>query len=302
MIKLPPFLKPGSLIAITCPSGYLPANHAVMAEAILTQWGFRVIVGKTVGNSFHYFSGDDDLRYSELQSFLDNPEVAAIIAGRGGYGLSRIIDRLDFSAFQKQPKWVIGFSDITVLHAQIHNLCGIASIHGPMCHGFMGEPTEKPWIDTLHAMLKGEAIHYFSEGDEQNRKGIARGVLTGGNLAIMAHLCGSRSQPDTKDKILFLEEVGEYKYAIDRMLLTLKRAGMFEGLAGLVCGGFTDIKDTERPLGIGIQELILEKVAGYDYPVCFGFSAGHIEQNFPIMLGRQHHLSVSKEWVRMQAE
>lgn len=298
---LPPYLKQGSLIAITCPSGYLPISHAEMAKETLTDWGFRVMIGDTVGNEFNYFSGDDDFRLLELQSFLDNPDVTAILAGRGGYGLSRIIDQIDFSSFRENPKWIIGFSDITVLHAQIHTSCGIASIHGPMCHAFMDlKPKEKPWLDSLKSMLTGESIHYDLAGDKHNKTGTAQGILTGGNLAILAHLCGSVTQPDIKGKILFIEDVGEYIYSIDRMLLTLKRAGMFDGLAGLICGGFTELKDTERPFGSSIPELILEKISEYQFPVCFGFPAGHIEANYPIMLGKNHQLSVTKNSANIQ--
>lgn len=297
---IPPFLRSGATVAITCPSGYLAASHAEVAKETLTEWGFRVVVGDTVGNEYNYFSGDDDFRLQELQSFLDNPEIGAILAGRGGYGLSRIIDRIDFTRFLKHPKWLIGFSDITVLHAQIHSLCSVATIHGPMCHAFMEpEPTEKPWLSHLQSMLNGYPLPYSLSGNEHNREGEAKGMLTGGNLAILAHLCGSRSQAATKDKILFIEDVSEYIYAIDRMLLTLKRAGMLQNLAGLICGGFSELKDTDRPFGAGIEEIVLEKVAEYGFPVCFGFPAGHIIDNYPLMLGGNHCLKVTKERVEL---
>lgn len=293
-MKLPPFLSPGSLIAITCPSGFLEASHAKIAEETLKSWGFEVEIGKTVGHGYHYFSGDDEMRLAELQSLLDNPNVAAIMAGRGGYGLSRIIDRIDFTQFKSYPKWLIGFSDITVLHAEIHTQCGIASIHGPMCHAFMEAPDGAAWLETLRSMLVGTPIHYALEGDINNKEGQAEGILTGGNLSLLAHLCGSRSQPDTQNKILFIEDVNEYIYAIDRMLITLKRAGMLENLSGLVCGGFTELKDTDRPFGSTLQEIVLEKVNEHNFPVCFGFSAGHLEKNFPVMLGKKHRIVVTK--------
>jgi muramoyltetrapeptide carboxypeptidase len=162
------------------------------------------------------------------------------------------------------------------------------------------KPKEKPWLDSLKSMLTGESIHYDLAGDNHNKTGTAQGILTGGNLAILAHLCGSVTQPDIKGKILFIEDVGEYIYSIDRMLLTLKRAGMFDGLAGLICGGFTELKDTERPFGSSIPELILEKISEYQFPVCFGFPAGHIEANYPIMLGKNHQLSVTKNSANIQ--
>ena len=300
-MTLPPFLQPRSTIAITCPSGFLMRSHAEMARETLTDWQLNVEIGESVGHEWHYFSGDDDFRRNELQSLLDRPDVAAIMAGRGGYGLSRIIDQLDFSTFKKHPKWIIGFSDITVLHSQIHTQCGITSIHGPMCHAFMERDTHLPHLEMLKNMLSGEPSHYIAKRHELNRCGYATGILTGGNLAILAHLCGSVSQPDTKEKILFIEDVGEYIYALDRMMLGLKRAGMLDNIAGLICGGFTELKDTDRPFGMGVPELIMEKVAEYDYPVCFDFSAGHIRDNYPLMLGRKHSLTIQEDLVQLRS-
>lgn len=300
-MTLPPFLRPGSTIAITCPSGFLMRNHAEMARETLSDWQFKVEIGESVGHEWHYFSGDDNFRKDELQTLLDRPDIGAIMAGRGGYGLSRIIDQLDFSTFQKHPKWIIGFSDITVLHTQIHTHCNIASIHGPMCHAFMENDTRLPHLEALKNMLYGAPAHYITKRNASNRAGFATGILTGGNLAILAHLCGSDTQPDTRGKILFIEDIGEYIYALDRMMLGLKRAGMLDNLSGLVCGGFTELKDTERPFGMSVPELIMEKVAEYDYPVCFDFSAGHIRANYPLMLGREHSLTVQDDLVHLRS-
>lgn len=299
MLISPPFLQSGATIAITCPSGYLERSHTENARNTLIKWGFKVIIGPSVGHEWHYFSGADAFRLEELQSFLDDPNIAAIMAGRGGYGLSRIIDKVDFSGFKKYPKWLIGFSDITVLHAQVHKECQIPTIHGPMCHGFMEGDDHTAHLDTLNTMLIGNPVHYVIEGNDYNKDGETEGVLVGGNLAILAHLCGSASQLDTKGKILFIEEVAEHYYEIDRMMLTLKRAGMLDNLAGLICGGFTELEETERPFGMSVPELISEKVADYNYPVCFGFSAGHIKDNYPLMLGRRHALKVNMDMVQL---
>jgi muramoyltetrapeptide carboxypeptidase len=296
-LKLPPPLQPGDTIAITCPSGYFPLSDAVFAKQALERWGFNVIMGKTVGSSYFYFSEKDELRLAELQRFLDDHEVKAIMMGRGGYGLSRIIDDIDFSGFQKHPKWLNGFSDITVLHSHVQQHCGIATLHGPMCNAFKETDPELPHLQSLRNAFIAEPINYPVPSSAYNIPGHARGQLVGGNLAILAHLCGSVSQLNTQGKILFIEEVGEYLYNIDRMMLTLKRAGMLEGLAGLICGGFTDIKDTERPFGQDVYELILDKIKAYHYPVCFDFPAGHQKVNFTLCLGDVYNMDITPNGV-----
>lgn len=299
-LKFPPFLKQGDTIAITCPSGYFPLSNAIFAKQALEDWGFRVIIGETVGSAYFYFSEKDEIRLAELQDFLDDTEVKAIMMGRGGYGLSRIIDDIDFSRFQKYPKWLNGFSDITVLHSHIHQCYGIASLHGPMCNAFKEISAELPHLQSLRNAFIGEPINYPVSSSTYNIPGEAKGMVVGGNLAILAHLCGSVSQLNTKGKILFIEEVGEYLYNIDRMMLSLKRAGMLEGLAGLICGGFTDIKDTERPFGQNVYELILDKVKEYSYPVCFDFPAGHQQVNFTLCLGRDYQMQVNEAEVKIK--
>lgn len=301
-LKSPPSLKPGDTIAITCPSGYFPLSDAVFAKQALEGWGFRVVIGKTVGSSYFYFSEKDEARLAELQNFLDDGAIKAVMMGRGGYGLSRIIDDIDFSGFQRHPKWLNGFSDITVLHSHIQQCCGIATLHGPMCNAFKETDPGLLHLQSLRKALTGSVIDYPVAPGIYNLPGQARGPLVGGNLAILAHLCGSVSQLDTKGKILFLEEVGEYLYNIDRMMLTLKRAGMLEGLSGLICGGFTDIKDTERPFGQHIYELILDKVKEYSYPVCFDFPAGHQQVNFTLCLGKRYHMDIRPDLVRIRQD
>lgn len=290
---IPPYLQPGDTVGITCPSGYLPAARTVFARKTLEAWGFKVVVGSTVGSGHYYFSDNDDRRLFDLQSMLDNPDIKAILMGRGGYGLSRIIDQVDFTAFCRQPKWICGFSDITVLHSHLQARYGIATLHGPMCGAFKEDNADSPEILSILHSWTGQAFSYPATPNEHNRSGKAEGILVGGNLAILAHLSGSVSQINTQGKILFIEDIGEYLYNIDRMLLNLKRAGLLSGLKGLICGGFTDMKDTERPFGQDIYEIIKEKVAEYDYPVCFDFPAGHQDINYSLALGAPYVLEVS---------
>jgi len=298
-ITTPPFLKPGDTIGITCPSGYLPSERTIFAIKALERWGYKVVAGSTVGSGHYYFSDTDDRRLFDLQTMLDNPEIKAILMGRGGYGLSRIIDRIDFGGFLRHPKWICGFSDITVLHSHIQARFGIATLHSPMCAAFKEDNAQAAELYSLQQAWTGMPTAYPLQPGAYNRPGRARGILTGGNLAILAHLSGSVSQVRTRGKILFIEDIGEYLYNIDRMLVNLKRAGMLDELAGLVCGGFTDIKDTERPFGQELQELIRDKVAEYSYPVCFDFPAGHQEVNYTLRLGMEHDLLVSDKTVSL---
>lgn len=298
-IITPPYLQPGDTIGITCPSGYLPAERTIQAKRILESWGFKVLIGTTVGSEHFYFSDNDERRLHDLQMMLDNKEVKAILKGRGGYGLSRIIDDIDFTAFQENPKWISGFSDITVLHSHIHAQFGIATLHSPMCAAFKEETEFSDHILSLLKAWTGQAISYPTSTHERNRNGEGAGLLVGGNLAILAHLSGSASQINTDGKILFIEDIGEYLYNADRMLLNLKRSGMFDNLAGLICGGFTDMQDTERPFGQSIYDIICDKVNEYAYPVCFDFPVGHQDINFTLKLGVAHTLSVTDDKVRL---
>jgi len=291
-IIIPPDLRKGDTIGITCPSGHLPIERTIFARQTLESWGFNVVLGSTVGSGHFYFSETDERRLFDLQSMLDNENIKAILMGRGGYGLSRIIDRLDFTKFREHPKWICGFSDITVLHCHIQSRFGIATLHSPMCAAFKAENDNSGPILSLLRSCMGEPLEYNFAANEHNRKGEGEGILVGGNLAIIAHLSGSVSQIDTDGKILFIEDVGEYLYNIDRLLLNLKRAGMLSNLRGLICGGFSDMKDTERPFGQDIFEIIKDKVAEYNYPVCFDFPAGHIDENFTLQLGKMHYLHV----------
>jgi muramoyltetrapeptide carboxypeptidase len=293
-LTLPPFLKPGDAVGITCPAGFVSHERVACAVDMLQRWGFRVVLGNTIGTGAYYFSGHDGERLTDLQAMLDHPDIKAILMGRGGYGTSRIIDAIDFTAFEQSPKWVCGFSDITVLHSHIHQVCHTATLHSPMCGAFTPESEHSYYIQSLLKALTGQTLSYTFPPSPANRPGKAAGLTTGGNLAILAHLTGSVSQLRTEGKILFIEDIGEHLYHIDRLMLNLKRSGQLAGLSALLVGSFTDIEDTERPFGQTLEEIILDKVAEYDYPVAFGFPCGHDTENVTLPLGMQGELEISE--------
>ncbi len=295
MIKIPPYLQKGDTIGIVCPAGFMPYERAATCIEVLQQWGYEVKVGQTLGNQFHYFAGTDAERAADLQAMLDDTTIKAILCGRGGYGLSRIIDVLDFTYFKKNPKWIIGFSDVTILHAHLFNQLKVASLHAPMAAAFNDGAYEEIFVQSLRKALEGTLADYDCLPHALNREGIAEGELTGGNLSIVAHLVGSVSCLSTKGRILFLEDVGEYLYNIDRMLIQLKRSGMLDNLAGLIVGGFTDMKDTLIPYGKEVHAIIREHVQAYTYPVCFDFPVSHGKRNYALKPGVKHRLTVSKK-------
>ncbi len=298
MVKIPPYLQKGDCIGITCPAGYMDAQRAQACIKTLQDWDFEVMVGKTLGSrSKNYFSASDAGRRDELQAMLDDENIKAILFGRGGYGMGRIIDQLDFTGFKKNPKWVIGFSDITVLHSHLYSKVKVASLHAPMAAAF--NDGENEFIQSLHRAITGKKAKYSCAAHPFNRSGITSAELVGGNLALLAHVTGTPSAINTKNKILFIEDTGEYIYNIDRMMYQLKRSGQLAGLAGLVVGGFTDMKDTERPFGKTVYEVIKEIVAGYDYPVCFGFPVSHGKENYALKVGGIYSLSVKQGSVNL---
>jgi len=294
---IPPYLKPGDKVAITCPAKKLPGdiNDAVK---LLESWSLKVVLGKSVAASFHQYAGPDELRTKDLQRFLDDISIKAIIAARGGYGTIRIIDEIDFSKFSVNPKWIVGFSDITVLHSHIYANYQVQSIHGQM--PLTIPDATKSSLESLRKALFGEPLEYSYESIFPNISGTTEGILTGGNLSLLIALSGSVSESDFKDKILFIEDVGEYLYSIDRMMWNLKRAGKLKGLKGLIAGGFTGIKDNDVPFGQTAEEIIYEHVKDYGYPVCFNFPAGHIPDNHALVLGREVSLSVEEKKVRLR--
>lgn len=293
MIKIPPYLKKGDTIGITCPAGYMAAEKAQTCIATLQNWGFEVMVGKTLGSkSTNYFSGTDEERTDELQAMLDDENINAVLCGRGGYGVGRIIDELDFAKFKKKPKWIIGFSDITVLHAHLFAKIKYASLHAPMAAAF--NEGENEFIKSLHKAILGKKARYTCTVHPFNKQGTVSGELVGGNLSLLAHLTGTPSDINTKNKILFLEDIGEQIYNMDRMLYQLKRSGKLDKLAGLIIGGFTDMKDTDRPFGKTIYETIADITAEYEYPIAFGFPVSHDTENVALKVGVSYTLKIGK--------
>jgi muramoyltetrapeptide carboxypeptidase len=290
----PPFLKPGDRIAVTCPASKMDRQVAETAASIIEGWGFRVLLGDTVGAQYHNFSAPDEQRCSELQHMLDEDSIRAVIFGRGGYGMLRIIDKLDFSRLRRKPKWICGYSDITALHNHLGTCLGMESFHSVMCSGITSETGGDPYVDSLRRSLTGERMAYSFSAHPLNRTGTASGTLVGGNLSLLVSLAGTISQPDTRGKILFLEDVGEYRYAVDRMMIQLQRAGWLQGISALVVGGFTDYRETEEPFGQTEYEIIQDKVSELDFPVAFGFPAGHQRENYTLKMGGDYTVVVGE--------
>lgn len=289
---VPPYIKRGDKVAITCPAKKLPIP---MADAVnlLTNWGLEVVLGDTVNASYHQFAGDDALRAADMQRFINDNSIKAIFAARGGYGTIRMVDRVDWSALATNPKWLVGFSDITLLHSHIISNHGVACIHGQMP---LNIPDASAYsLETLRKALFGEPLLYQLPTNPQNRLGDSNGIVIGGNLSLLVAANSSVSDVNYDGKILFVEEVGEYLYAVDRMLRCLKRAGKLATLNGLIIGGFTDSKDNDIPFGQTLPELIMDVVAEYDYPVCFDFPAGHIPNNCSLILGHLAQLTVKQD-------
>lgn len=285
----PPYLKKGDKVAITCPAKKLP-GPMTDAIALLQSWGLEIILGDTIEASYHQFAGDDELRAHDMQRFINDDSIKAIFAARGGYGTVRMIDKVDFSRLATHPKWLVGFSDITLLHTHIYRNYKLQTLHGQMPVNIPDASTSS--LKSLKKALFGHELAYHFDSHSPNRPGNASGVVIGGNLSLLISALGSVSDPDYDGKILFIEDVGEYLYSIDRMMHTLKRAGKLKNLAGLMVGGFTDIKDNDIPFGQTPAQIIMEVVKDYDYPVCFDFPAGHIPNNHAIILGANMQLYV----------
>jgi muramoyltetrapeptide carboxypeptidase len=301
MTKIPPYLQKGDTIGICCPSGYMSLEKAQTCIDTLQEWGYAVKIGRTLGGeSPNYFSAKDKERLEDFQQLLDDEEVKVLLCARGGYGLGRIIEQIDFKRFKKNPKWIIGFSDVTILHSHIFSNYKIATLHAPMASAFNHGESQNEFIRSLRNLLEGGKAKYQCGTHPLNKKGEAVGELFGGNLSLLAHLTGTSSESSMRGKILFLEDVGEYLYNIDRMLYQLKRNGKLSKLAGLIVGGFTDNKDTDRPFGESAYEIIHDIVKEFDYPVCFGFPISHGKENYALKLGLGHKLKIGKNRVSLE--
>ncbi len=301
MIKIPPYLEKGDTIGLICPAGSMPVEKVSECIRVLNdEWGFSTRIGKTIGSAFNYFSGTDEDRIEDFQEMLDDDEVKAILCARGGYGMGRIIDRIDFSKFKKQPKWIIGYSDITVLHAHLYSNYYISSIHAPMADAFNKEGYKNEFVQSLRNALEGKKLKYQCPVHELNRKGEAIGELIGGNLSLLVNIVGTNSDMKTKGRILFIEDTGEYLYNIDRMMYQLKRSKKLSKLAGLIVGGFTESKDTETAFGQTAYEIIHDIVKEYGFPVCYDFPVSHNKENYALKIGVGYKLKITKSKVVLE--
>ena len=293
----PPYLKAGDTVAIVAPSGILKNKDTEIQKAkdLLKSWGLNYVIGKHVFNQNNHFAGTDDERCEDFQQAMDDPTIKAIWCARGGYGTVRILDKLDYSKFRKKPKWIIGYSDITALHSQVHNE-GFESMHAMMCASLQDDPeTIKETISTFKDALFGKPLHYVLAGSTYNKTGSVSGELVGGNLSILYSMLGSKTNIDTSGKILFIEEIGEYKYHIDRMLQSLKRAGYFDNCKGVIVGDITKLRKNTTLWGSSVEQLILDALSEYDFPIAFNMPAGHEKDNRAMILGRTVELTVSSE-------
>jgi muramoyltetrapeptide carboxypeptidase len=301
-LSIPPYLQKGDTIAIVAPAGILKNREGTIQKAkeLAENWGLSVILGKNVFNQNNHFAGTDAERAADFQEALDNKSIKAIWTARGGYGSVRILDLLDFTKFKEHPKWIIGYSDITALHNHIHNL-GIETMHGMMATSLEEKPEEIiQTISSFKKALFGEKLKYSIPAPEGNRNAILnsgevlKGQLIGGNLSILTSMLGSNSQLLTEGKILFIEEIGEYKYSIDRMVQSLKRAGYFTKVKAVIVGNMSSIKKNSTQWGSTIEQLILEAIPK-NIPVLFDFPAGHEADNRALIFGRNVALEVDME-------
>ncbi len=293
-IQFPAFLRPGDRVGVVAPASVVKYEDLVPGIKLFTeQWGLEVVEGQTLKTSFNQFSASDEDRLADVQQMLDDPSIKAIIAARGGYGCSRIVDDLNFDHFLKNPKWIVGFSDLTAFLAKTFQL-GYASIHAPMAKSITTTGSEMA-AESLRQMLFGELPSYHVPAHPLNRTGHATAPVVGGNLCLLAHMIGSETEIDTDGKILFIEDINEYLYNLDRMMIQLKRSGKLANLAGLVVGQFTDMKDNNSPtFGKDSYQIIEEHVAGFGYPVCYDFPVGHVGDNRAMGVGMEAAFDVSE--------
>tara|TARA_B110000003_G_scaffold276340_1_gene322328 strand:- start:1916 stop:2815 length:900 start_codon:yes stop_codon:yes gene_type:complete len=287
----PNYLQKGDTVAIVSTARKVSKKELIPALAILKNWKLNIVIGTSIEAEEHQFAGNDKLRASDFQEMLDNPKIKAIWCARGGYGSVRMIDLLDFSNFKNNPKWIIGYSDVTVLHSHLHQL-GFETLHAQMPVSI--ETKTAACVQSLKNSLFGNNTTITIPSEVSNVTGNAKGVLVGGNLSMLYSLCGSSSSISTKGKILFIEDLDEYLYHIDRMLQNLKRNGMLDQLEGLIIGGMTQMHDNDIPFGQSSEEIILSVCNDYNYPIVFNFPAGHIKDNRALILGRKAELIISK--------
>ncbi len=293
-------LKKGDCIGILAPAGFVKEDENLKAAIqLLERWGLQIKFGKNLYKKHHHFAGTDTERIADFQTFLDAENIQAIWCARGGYGSVRIIDKLDFTKFKKNPKWIIGYSDITVFHQAINRL-ELESIHAIMPTSTTAILESKSAVESLRKVLFGETLSYKIKSNKYNKIGAAKGQLIGGNLSLISSLLGTDYSIKTKNKILFIEEIGEYKYRIDRMLQSLKLNGYFNDCKALILGGFTNIPENNPNFGMSIEALVLDVVSAYNFPVCFDFEAGHITNNNALIFGRQATLQIKEDYTTLK--
>lgn len=301
-MKQPPYLTIGDTVAIVAPSGILKGRNDEVNRAVklLESWGLNTQIGEHVFNQADHFAGTDAERCEDFQSALDNPKISAIWCARGGYGTVRILDKLDYKKFKEHPKWIIGYSDITALHSQIHNE-GYQSIHALMCVSLTKDLEDiKETVATFKSTIFGNPVEYEIKGSTYNRVGKTKGQLVGGNLTILHTMLGSNTSIETSGKILFIEEIGEYKYHIDRMLQSLKRAGYFDNCAGLIVGDMSKLRKNTTLWGTSIEQLVLDALSEYNFPIAFNMPAGHEKDNRAMLFGKTVELSVEKSGSKLK--
>ena len=292
MLLRPPYLKTGDTVTILSTARKVSVEDMSPAVKIIESWGLKVRLGRTIGLSDHQYAGTDRERLEDFQQAIDDPEVRAIICARGGYGTVRIVDDIDWTGLLAHPKWITGFSDMTYIHIHLTQTLGVQTLHSSVPALFHKNTPEA--IDSIRQHLFGEEVIYDLPVHPLNRQGEAKGVLIGGNLSILYSITGTRSGFNTSGKILFIEDVDERLYHLDRMMINLKRSGKLHDLAGLIVGGMTDMTDNAVPFGKTAEEIIAEHVAGHNYPVCFGFPAGHIDNNRAVVLGKVTKMKVGE--------
>lgn len=291
-MKIPPFLQEGDKVAIVCTARSFAEADLKVVLPLLCGWGLQPVLGSTIGLKLHQFAGTDAQRAADFEAQLKDENIKAVFCARGGYGTVRMIDGIDFSVFEVNPKWIVGYSDVTVLHSHVHTNYDTATLHATMPISFEKNTVEA--LESLRKVLFGEALKYGFEGHPMNRNGVGEGRLIGGNLSILYSLMGSTSDIDTSGKILFLEDLDEYLYHIDRMMVNLKRSRKLKGLKGLIIGGMTEMSDNTTPFGKTALHIIEEHIAEYNYPVAFGFPAGHLDDNRALVMGGKVRLKVGK--------
>lgn len=296
---LPPQLQTGDTIGITAFAKKITLNEIQSAISVFKSWGLNVVIGNTIGANWNQFGGNDEMRRMDIQKMLDDPNIKAIVSARGGYGSVRIIDDIDFTNFSNNPKWLIGFSDITVFHSHIHKHVNVPTIHGTMPVFFPNNSEES--LSSLKKVLMSNEMEYEEQSSTPNlcRNGNTKAEIIGGNLSILYSLCGSESAINTTGKILFLEDLCEYLYATDRMLQNIKRNGLFDNLAGVIIGGFSDMKDGPIPFGKNAEELIFDYVKHLDIPIFTGFPAGHINDNRSLIFGHPVNMKVESGTINL---